>query len=150
MSDHLLAYHETLNAVWGGPDLRDRIRVLQTCCGGSGVHALFALWRNAARIEDGTLSVHLHLDKDLPEVEVRCEKPYRGRTTVTLRRDLAVRLRVPDFVDRAALRLAVNGVEVAIPQTIEITGAFLSAQEKTRGSVEMVGNYLHCGSRRAE
>jgi hypothetical protein len=147
--NHLLAYHETLNAVWGGPDLRDRIRVLQNCCGGSGVHALFALWRNAARVENGTLSVHLHLDKDLSEAEVRCQRPYRGRTTVTLRRDLAVRLRVPDFVDRAALRLAVNGAEVAIPRTVEVTGTFLSAQEKTRGPVELVGNYLHCGPRRA-
>ena len=147
--NHLLAYHETLNAVWGGPDLRDRIRVLQNCCGGSGVHALFALWRNAAHIEDETLSVHLHLDKDLPDAEVRCQKPYRGRTTVTLRRDLAVRLRVPDFVDRAALRLAVNGVEAAIPRTVEVTGAFLADLEKTRGPVELVGNYLHCGPRRA-
>ena len=147
--NHVLAYRETLNAVWGGPDLRDRTRALQNCCGGSGVHALFVLWRNATRTEDGTLSVHLHLDKDLPEAEIRCEKPYRGRTTVTLRRDLAVRLRVPDFVDRAALRLAVNGVEVAIPRTVEITGTFLSAQEKTRGPVEVAGNYLHCGPRRA-
>ncbi len=147
--NHALAYRENLNAVWGGPELRDKTRALQNCCGGSGVHALFVLWKNAVRVEGGVLSIHLHLDKDLPEAEVRCSKPYRGQTTVTLRRNLDVRLRIPDYADRGALRLAINGVETPIPRTVQVMGAFLAGLEKGGGPVEVVGNYLHVGPRRA-
>jgi hypothetical protein len=146
--NHILAYRETLNAVWGGPELRDKIRVLQNCCGGSGAHALFLFWRNAARVEDGVLSVHLHMDKRIPEAEIRCDQPYRGRTVVTLCHDLELRFRIPDCIDRSALRLLVNGVEMPIPRTHGVTGAFLEGMSPEGGSVQVVGNYLHCGSRR--
>ncbi len=147
--NHLLAYRETLKAVWGGPELHDKTRVLQNCCGGSGVHALFVLWHSAAQVEDGTLSVHLHLDKDLPAAVIRCAKPHQGLTTVELRQDLDVRLRIPDFVDRSALRLAVQGEDVPIPRTVQVTGAFLEGMAAADGPVAVVGNYLHCGRRRA-
>ncbi|MGH7599887.1 MAG: hypothetical protein ACREOI_26325, partial [bacterium] len=45
--NHLLAYCETL--IWGGPELREKIRAFQNCCGGSGTHAFFIAWKNAAR-----------------------------------------------------------------------------------------------------
>jgi hypothetical protein len=93
--NHILAYRETLNAHWGGAELRDKVRALQNCCGGSGVHGLFILWKNAARFEDGVLSVNLHLDKKLPQAEIRCEQPYRGRLRIALSQDCAVRLRIP-------------------------------------------------------
>lgn len=145
--NHILAYRETLNAVWGGPELRDKIRALQNCCGGSGVHALFLLWRNAVRVEDGVLSVHLHVDKRIPEAEIRCDQPYRGRTIVTLNHDLNLRFRIPDCIDRSALRLFVNGVETPIPRTHGVTGAFLDGMSPEEGAVQVIGNYLHCGPR---
>jgi hypothetical protein len=146
---HILAYRETLNAIWGGAELRDKTRALQNCCGGSGVHALFILWRNAARVEDGTLMVNLHLDKRLPEAEIRCEQPYRGVLRVMLVRDVAVRLRVPDFAAPEDLRLLVNGAPVAIPLEHRHSGGFLADPTQTAGDVRLAGNYLEIGRRRA-
>ena len=103
--NHILAYRETLNAHWGGAELRDKVRALQNCCGGSGVHGLFILWKNAARFEDGVLSVNMHLDKKLPQAEIRCEQPYRGRLRIDLRQDCAVRLRIPEFTTAAEMQV---------------------------------------------
>jgi len=63
---HFLAAKETLNAHWGGPELKNKPRAFQNCCGGSGVHAFFAAWKNVSRYRDGCLSVNLHIDKLLP------------------------------------------------------------------------------------
>jgi hypothetical protein len=113
--NHILAARETLNAHWGGPELKNKTRALQNCCGGSGVHGLFILWKNAARFEDGTLSVNMHLDKLLPQAEIRCDQPYAGRLSITMKQDGLVRVRIPDFarVDDVAVRA--NGIELPKP-----------------------------------
>jgi hypothetical protein len=107
---HVLAAREELH--WGGPELRGKTRATQNCCGGSGTHAYFIAWKNAARFEKGTLSVHLHIDKLLPQAEVRCRQPYRGLLTVALEQPARVRVRIPEFVDPKEIRAAAGGVEV--------------------------------------
>ena len=49
----------------------------------------------------GTLSVNMHLDKLLPQAEIRCEQPYRGLTRISLHQPCEVRVRIPEFVDAA-------------------------------------------------
>ncbi len=95
--NHILACRETLNAHWGGPELKNKTRALQNCCGGSGVHGLFTLWKNAARFDAGTLSVNMHIDKKLPQAEIRCDQPYRGRLRINLAKDCAVESPHPGF-----------------------------------------------------
>jgi hypothetical protein len=147
--NHILAYRETLNAHWGGPELRDKIRLLQNCCGGSGVHALFILWKNAARFADGTLSVNMHLDKRLPEAEIRCEQPYRGALRIDLRQGCAVRVRIPEFTEAGRMRLLVNGQTRSILQHGLRSGSLLgdSWQNEKSGppAAEAVGNFLELG-----
>jgi hypothetical protein len=147
--NHILAYRETLNGIWGGPELRDKTRALQNCCGGSGLHALFILWRNAARYADGVLSVHLHLDKRLPEAEIRCQQPYRGLLAVTLAREAAVRIRIPDFAAPESLQLTVNDAPAAVPLKHRRAEGFLTAAAGPAGPVRVAGNYLELGPRRA-
>ncbi len=125
---HILAARETLNAHWGGPELRDKTRAFQNCCGGSGTHAFFIAWKNAARFENGVLSIHLHFDKSLPQAEVRCSQPYQGRTEIRLRQDCALRARIPDFTDASELRATADGNPI---------------------QVRAWGNYLELGQRRA-
>ena len=127
--NHILAYRETLSAHWGGPELRDKTRALQNCCGGSGVHALFILWKNAARYEAGALSVHMHLDKKLPQAEIRCDQPYRGVLRIALNAACAVRVRIPEFTHADEMRVHVNGDEAPRPRQL--------------------GNYLELGRFRA-
>ena len=106
---HFLAQCETLGAHWGGPELRYKTRVFQNCCGGSGTHAFFIAWKNAARFAEGRLSVHLHLDKLLPEAEVRCYQPYEGKLTIDLKSQADVHVRIPNFIRADQITVDVNG-----------------------------------------
>jgi len=102
---HFLAARETLNAHWGGPELRDKTRAFQNCCGGSGTHAFFEVWKNASRFEDGVLSVNLHIDKLLPQAEILCYQPYRGLLIIKLKESCNVKVRIPDFVAPKDLKM---------------------------------------------
>jgi hypothetical protein len=105
--NHILACRETLH--WGGAELRGKTRAVQNCCGGSGVHGLFILWKNASAYSKGELSVNMHIDKLLPEAEIRCFQPWQGLLTVQLRSACTrVKIRMPDFADSAAIRVRVN------------------------------------------
>ena len=123
---HILAAREELH--WGGPELRGKTRAIQNCCGGSGTHGLFIVWKNASRFENGTLSVHLHIDKLLPQAEIRSQQPYQGLVTIDLKQSCKVRVRIPEFVD---------------PQAIQA--------KSNQGKVEarVWGNYLELGQRQA-
>lgn len=109
---HILAAKETLNAHWGGPELRDKTRAFQNCCGGSGTHAFFIVWKNAARFAEGTLSVNLHMDKLLPQAEIRGYQPYQGLLTIRLREACRVRARIPEFVAPYEMQVASDRGEV--------------------------------------
>jgi hypothetical protein len=143
--NHVLACRETLNAHWGGPELKNKTRVLQNCCGGSGVHGLFILWKNAARFEVGTLSVHMHLDKKLPQAEIHCEQPFRGRLRVALKRDAALRIRIPEFTSAADMRVQVNGVELPNAANPKSVGPALTERGRELEPARPFGNYLECG-----
>jgi hypothetical protein len=127
---HFLAVRETLNHHWGGPELRDKTRVFQNCCAGSGTHALYTVWKNAARFNAGRLSVHLHIDKLLPEAEIRCRQPYQGLLSVALKKDAAVRVRIPGFAKPAELKADLG-------------------REDRKLEPKIVGNYLEFEGRRA-
>jgi len=105
--NHILACKENLH--WGGPELRGKPRALQNCCGGSGTHALFIVWKNAARFEDGKLRVNMHIDKLLPEAEVRCFQPYRGLLRIRLKTGCDVVVRIPEFVKPSEIRVETRG-----------------------------------------
>ncbi|MHB8971731.1 MAG: hypothetical protein ACYC3X_01835 [Pirellulaceae bacterium] len=123
---HILAAREELH--WGGPELRGKTRAIQNCCGGSGTHAFFIVWKNAARFEQDTLSVHLHIDKLLPQAEIRCSQPYKGLLTIELKTPCQVRVRIPEFVE---------------PSQIQATS------DQGKVAARVWGNYLELGSRPA-
>jgi hypothetical protein len=110
----ILAVCETLGMHWGGPELRNKTRAFQNCCGGSGTHAFFIAWKNAARFHDGQLDVNLHLDKLLPEAEIRCYQPYQGLLTIYLKTECSVRVRIPEFVTAEQIWIEANGIEVQV------------------------------------
>jgi hypothetical protein len=107
---HILAAREGLQ--WGGPELRGKDRAFQNCCGGSGTHAFFIVWKNSSRFENGTLSVHLHIDKLLPQAEIRCSQPYKGLLTIDLKESCKVRVRIPEFVEPKQISTASTAGEV--------------------------------------
>ena len=107
-----LAAEETLH--WGGDELRGKTRLFQNCCGGSGAHALFVAWKNAAWVEDGKLHVNLHIDKSLPEAEIRGYQPWDGLLTLVLKRPMEVRVRIPDFVPPDQFKVQAENKKIAI------------------------------------
>lgn len=131
---HFLACRETLGAHWGGSELHGKTRALQNCCGGSGVHGLFILWKNAARFEDGRLWVHLHVDKALSEAEIRGGQPWQGRVDIRLKRSCDVRVRIPEFAKPADMRATVDGVPV-VPR---VRGGYLEMDGRRAGEAVAV------------
>lgn len=123
---HILAAREELH--WGGPELRGKTRAIQNCCGGSGTHGLFIVWKNAARFDNGTLSVDLHIDKLLPQAEIRSQQPFRGLLTIDLKESCKVRVRIPEFVDAKSIQAKSSRGDVA---------------------ARVWGNYLELGARQA-
>ncbi len=111
--NHILACKETLNAHWGGPELRDKPRAFQNCCGGSGVHALFTVWKNAARFEDGGLSVNMHIDKLIPQAEIRCYQPFVGLLIIKLKEPCEVKVRIPDFVTFEDMKIEADSENIS-------------------------------------
>jgi hypothetical protein len=107
---HFLAAREGL--LWGGPELRGKTRAFQNCCGGSGTHGLFIAWKNAARFDGGVLSINMHIDKLLPQAEIRCYQPYQGKLTIALKQDAKVRVRIPEFVVASQIKATSNGAAV--------------------------------------
>jgi len=107
--NHILAARETLNAHWGGPELRDKTRAFQNCCGGSGNHAFFEVWKNSTRFERGCLSINLHLDKSLPQAEIRGYQPYCGLLTIKLKETCELKVRIPEFIRSFDIKATVNG-----------------------------------------
>jgi len=126
---HLLAACETLGHHWGGPELHGKTRAFQNCCGGSGIHALFIAWKNAARFEKGTLSVNLHIDKLLPQAEIRGFQPFKGLLSIKLKEACAVRVRVPDFVEPNAVVVDANGAKAKV----KVFGNYLELGQHTGG-----------------
>ena len=143
--NHILAARETLNAQWGGSELRDKTRALQNCCGGSGVHGLYILWRNAARFADGTLSIHMHLDKKLPQAEIRSGQPYKGLLRIDLARDLALRVRIPEFTSAAQMRVRVNGAELPVAGGPADAAPAIVQRGRELSPARPFGNYLEIG-----
>jgi hypothetical protein len=129
---HFLAAREELH--WGGPELRGKTRAFQNCCGGSGTHAYYIAWKSASRFSDGALSVNLHIDKLLPQAEIRCFQPYQGLLTVVLNSPCDMRIRIPDFTCREEVKVTVNGR----PVEFVVSGNFLMlAGGKTGDRIEM-------------
>jgi hypothetical protein len=105
---HILAARETLNMHWGGKELKDKTRAFQNCCGGSGTHAFFEVWKNSSRFENGCLNIHMHLDKSLPQAEIRSFQPYFGQLNVTVKQPVKIRVRIPEFIHPNEMKVLVN------------------------------------------
>ena len=127
--NHFLGANETLNNHWGGPELRDKTRLFQNCCGGSGTHAFFTVWKNSSRIQDGCLSVNLHLDKLLPQAEIRGFQPFQGRLTIRLNETCRVKVRIPEFCRPAEMQVTSDHQSI----TPRFWGNYLELGERSAG-----------------
>lgn len=137
--DHYLAFEDELWPSWCKdesqyPFYLGKIRALQNCCAGSGLRAIFQVWRNIACLQGEDLYVNLNIDKKIRGVTVVGYQPYEGRTSVKV--DLACRLhvRIPGFVTASDVSIAVNGS----PVRFEVEGPYaVLGRVEAGASVEM-------------
>jgi hypothetical protein len=73
------------------------------------VHALAECWRHRVTRHGDTLRVNLLFDADHEAVTIRSGLPLTGRIAFIARQTIHLGLRLPDWVDRQALRLSVGG-----------------------------------------
>lgn len=129
---HFLAAREELH--WGGPELRGKTRAFQNCCGGSGTHGYYIAWKHASQFSGGTLRVNLHIDKLLPQAEIRCNQPYEGLLVVTLRQACDLSIRIPDFASSSDVSVTVGGQKVPFAAS----GNYLTLKGRAAGDrIEM-------------
>jgi len=142
---HFLAACETLGTTGragvaqqnaGLPELLWRLRHAR------GFHCL----KNAARFENGTLSVNLHIDKLMPQAEIRGYQPFKGLLSIQLWQACAVRVRVPDFVETGDLAVEVNGAKVAA----KVFGNYLDLGRAPKVTSSELLIRFHCDGRRGD
>ena len=76
----------------------------------AALHSLIELWTRTVDVEEETVRVNFHFDRELPEVEVRSERGGSGaRVTVVNRTGKELRLRLPGWADRGSCSLTVDG-----------------------------------------
>lgn len=71
---------------------------LEGCCLGSGLRALYLVWRHGVnQVDDGdqTVRVNLPISRVTPAAEVVSEDPYAGLLRITVRQPCTVDVRVP-------------------------------------------------------
>jgi DUF1680 family protein len=130
---HILACKEELH--WGGPEFKGKARAFQNCCGGSGTHAFFIAWKNATTFKDNQLTVNLHIDKLLPQAEIRCFQPYSGLLTISVKQSCRIRVRIPDFSDKADIQVEADNKT----ETITVFGNYIELGIRQKGEMISIG-----------
>lgn len=101
-------------AGWGAPndvlDPRGRYALcIQNCCSGHLPLGLLHVWQQAVWREADGIRINLLFDHENEVCTVRDRQPEAGHLEIRLRRAGTVRIRIPDWVPDAAVRLTING-----------------------------------------
>ena len=79
------------------------------CCTGNGARALYYVWEHILDYQDGWLSVNLLLNRPSPWADVHSHIPYRGQVDLHIKRDCALRIRAPEWVEHGQAACQVEG-----------------------------------------
>jgi hypothetical protein len=80
---------------------------LEGCCLGSGLHALYLVWKHAVADQAGTVSINLPISRSTPSLEVVSYEPYRGEVRVQVQQRCSVDLRLPPTA--TTVQVTLNG-----------------------------------------
>ncbi len=81
---------------------------ISACCSGNGARAIYYVWENMLGFNNGTLSIHLLLNRASPWGDVNSYIPYEGRVDVTMKTACNVEVRIPEWVDPEGVSCFVN------------------------------------------
>lgn len=83
------------------------------CCTGNMTRALYYAWEAAVRMLGGVMDVNLLMNISNRHAEIRSYVPFSGRVEMTIKADCTLRLRLPDWADKAGSHVEVNGTKKA-------------------------------------
>ena len=78
------------------------------CCNANAAYALYVAWDSIIRCEHGVAQVNLLLNRASPWLDVDSYLPYEGKAVLRNKTASAVYVRVPQWVDKTAVRCQVN------------------------------------------
>ena len=80
------------------------------CCTGNGTQALYYAWKGIlSEGRDAAVQVNLLLNRASPWMDVSSYLPYEGKVVLRNKTARTLSLRIPDWVDREAVKCAVGG-----------------------------------------
>jgi hypothetical protein len=79
------------------------------CCSGNGTQAMYYAWHSTVRYSGGVATVNLLLNRVSPWLDVSSYLPYEGKVVLKNKNARRVAVRIPRWVDRAAIRARLNG-----------------------------------------
>lgn len=79
------------------------------CCNATGARGLHDLWHYSVSEFQGEVSINMLFSKVTADLDVRSRLPYEGALEVRVKNDRSVQIRVPEYVDRAHLKVFLNG-----------------------------------------
>jgi hypothetical protein len=79
------------------------------CCSGNGTQAMYYAWESTVRYKEGAAEVNLLLNRVSPWLDVSSYLPYEGKVVLKNKKARRVAVRIPRWVDRAAIKARVNG-----------------------------------------
>jgi hypothetical protein len=82
---------------------------LMLCCTYNGLIGLYHAWEAITRFADGTADVNLLLNRASPWLDVESHLPYEGRVILRNKTARRIAVRLPRWVDLAAVSSSVNG-----------------------------------------
>ena len=96
-------------------------RGVMPCCTIQGARALYYIWEHMVSYRDGTLSVHLLLNRPSPWADVASHIPYQGQVDIAVKQDLDLEARMPEWVAREQVSCTVDGQ----PRDVSWRGAYV-------------------------
>ena len=81
------------------------------CCIGNGARALYYVWEKMIGFKNGTLSVHLLLNRPSLWADVNSYLPYEGRVDVIVKTACNLKIRIPEWVEPNDVSGVVKGTQ---------------------------------------
>jgi hypothetical protein len=79
------------------------------CCIGNAGRTLYYVWERMIGFQNGTLSVHLLLNRASAWADVDSCIPYEGRVSISMKAPCRLEVRIPEWVKPAEVSCSVNG-----------------------------------------
>jgi hypothetical protein len=83
------------------------------CCTGNCVPALYHVWDNIIRYQDGSAQINLMLNRASPWMDIESHLPYAGKVVIRNKTASHISLRIPKWVDRDSLNCQINQTSVS-------------------------------------